>query len=1343
MKRSILRKTTAFFSAFVLLATYIVPSMSITALAVGTPDKIDVWDLGAEQLDSNIYNNKLTADIINGFYPGVAAGTASKNLASFSVDGGDFGFNDGTYPTTHRLRTTNTALTRYDAKSLKSADGLTTYSGYIYSNKGSTPGVYVYINCQKGDIIKVDVASNGNNSTIVFESPTGVKSSQVHKLGSATVTEMTFYAGEAGVYKIYSADEKLCLARAYREHTSDVTVSGSVAAPTALTSAYSISFKNKMTGEVIDAPVSAGAYSVTLKEKYSYDLSLKDAQGYIISTALSLSVPADSTGVTNNVGVVAVDLKTLSGNVTGLKPADLAKLSLSFTKPADKIFIPVVTLDAITGAYSVQLENGVDYTVTASNVNDYNCAVSSKNVTADATADIAFTEKPVYDVAITANGLTTEEVAATNFTFTNLNESGYVYNFTGTAAIKLRDGTYSIKTATGIQSVQKLTSNLVVSGAATAKTVNFEKTYTWEFSDPAFTSATTFTAFKGLALSGVAANGGKYALINTTGSVSVPVAGNSKVTVYYCYAAAGSIGTDTPKAFSTTSNSTALIESATYIYNGAAGTVPVTLTGKTYITKIVVTPLVQYKDTVTVGATGCDYTTLNAAMSAIKAMDRYDVATSSTKRVTVMVQPGNYEEMLVIDEPNVTLKNASSTPSIALKDAGVNIADQAVRITSYYGHGYYYYSMGSDCKYSSELLEVNKANGTQSFNNPGSGTTNGSYWNATVVISGKGFEADGIIFENSYNQYVSAKEAADIVVMGTGNKGARPTTVGDTSVQNKSFVERAAALAIMNDSGNTSFTNCRFVGRQDTLYGGSGVTALFDSCNIMGATDYIFGPMTLVCYKCDLTLNTSDDKNDVAYITAPQQTTGRGYLMYACNIVSTTPGVDTASTMISKPGYFGRPWQGTTSEAVFYATKIGATTTYLDAATGTVSTKSEPQSLIADIGWNSTLGGTSDKCYEFGTVELAGVDNTAARATWAHLITTPKIDNGATDITIEAFLGTTWASTLQGAGKLATLTESDYTLVDRFITLANSLKQSNYTDFSAVVNAISAVVRDLAISSQDTVTKAAFNILNAIKALTEVSADYTTLSKAITDADALTVTKYTDESYANVKTALDAAKALSTTLTISQQADVDNASKALKDAVAALVIKTVTIPATENTAITVVDKSAVIPSGATLSVAQVTTGTNYDKAAAIVKAATIDTTAVAGQFVIFDINLKDSSNVAVTQLSGKVTVTIPVPTGIDVTKNPTVFRVETDGTLTKLETSVSDGNIVFTTDHFSTYVVTEVVAASTTTTTTAPVSPIVQTGDTTPITLYAIILGGSACTFMYATRKRKRIRKAL
>ena len=408
---------------------------------------------------------------------------------------------------------------------------------------------------------------------------------------------------------------------------------------------------------------------------------------------------------------------------------------------------------------------------------------------------------------------------------------------------------------------------------------------------------------------------------------------------------------------------------------------------------------------ITVGKDGCDYTTINDALDAVRKMSRED-----NERVVIMIDPGNYEEMLVIDTPNVMLKNASETPSIELTNKGVDIDENAVRITWYYGHGYTYYSMDSNNKYNADVLAQNKQNGSASYVNPGAGSK--TYWNASVVINANNVTADGIIFENSFNQYVSAKSVEDVIVAQEGAKeGSVPRaymkTVGDTKVQEKDYVERAAALAIYSKVQKVYFNNCKFVGRQDTLYGGKRSLVAFNKCSIYGGTDYIFGGMTAVFNECDLVFNTNDrtDKGriyDVGYITAPQQASGRGFLMYNCHITSTTPGVDTTSERTSKPGYFGRPWQGNTSEVVFYNTRIDKSDPYWD--TSYINEKSP--SLIVGPGWKNGLSDGSPWCVEYNTIEASNVNNSYRRDTAVSggVLSSPVLADG-TEISIEAFLG--------------------------------------------------------------------------------------------------------------------------------------------------------------------------------------------------------------------------------------------------------------------------------------------------------------------------------------------------
>lgn len=873
--RSLSRALSAALTAALLLSLLVVGASP--ALAATDPAKIDVWDFGAEQLDETQYNNMLTTDEINSWYPeGTVPGSDGNTIPSFQSATG-LSFNDGGKPNTHRIRTMNEAVTRRDSKDLVAEDG-TTYQGYIYSNSGKNPDVYVALELNAGDTVTVVAGSNGKESLITFEGPSGVEDQQnFTNLGGAQT--MVFYPRESGTYKFWSATEKLVIARIYRQRAKTVTVSGAVAQPEGLTG-YKLAFTNTKNGAVTAAEVGETGYCAVLPAPFTYEVSLLNANGYVVTGAPQLALDGETANATMDVTVEAVPLTTVTGKIVGLSQDALSKLELSLT--ADAIYIPQITVDG--GSYTAVVERGMTNQVVVAGVNDYDLT-SAKEVSygPDATADITFALKPTHKITVAPTGAALADLAKAVFTFTNLKEEGYVYTFTGPDAIALRDGTYSV-TVTGAEGfTQKLTSNVVVAGVDVTKAIGFEKI-----------------------------------------------------------------------------------------------TAPVTL---------------PYKATVTVGKSGCDYATLNDAMDAVRAMDRKD-----GQRVTISIQPGNYEEMLVVDVPNVTLKNASDKPSLELKNKGVDIDDQAVRITHYYGCGYNYYSMGEDCKYHEDLLKVNKENGYESFENPGDGVVNGSYWNSTVVITASGFRAEGIIFENSFNQYVSPKSVNDVIVPNSKCKEdkaaprAEMKTVGDTTVQNYAYKERAGALSMGDNCTEMYFENCKFIGRQDTLYGGDNTVAAFYDCDILGSTDYIYGPMTAVFAKCDLMFNTNESSEfDWGYITAPRHTQGRGFLMYNCTVSSTQPGVDTSSLQVSKPGYFGRPWQGNTGEAVFYNT--------------IVETANDGTSLILPEGWFDSLSGKSPLCGEYGTVEITkDLDNTAKRVTWAAQFAEPTLADG-TPIAISSYLG--------------------------------------------------------------------------------------------------------------------------------------------------------------------------------------------------------------------------------------------------------------------------------------------------------------------------------------------------
>jgi len=930
------------------------PSITLTPIESipNTNGKTEVWDFGAEQLDTNMYSNILNPAVINAWYDAsVEAGSKGSTLPNFTE--GVLTFIGGG---SDRLRSTNTELTRYDENISSS-----TYTGRIYINKSSTTDRYFKMMLNENDEISVAALSQNGQGLLnfVYADDPSLQTDAVSITADEAVYK--FVAKQTGAYLFYDTQDKPSYFRFTRKTAEYASVSGNIDITAAqdIPEGYSVAYTNEA-GKSWTATVSEGTYNISIPLGYTYKISLIDANGYIITSSASLDVTEATE--TNNISIKKINLNTLTGTITGLG-SDLSKLAISII-PVDetKIFVPNITINQETGEYSAELEPNTEYTILAEGVNDYEVTASSITITADQSADIAFTAKPTYNVTIETATLSEEQLAKLQTTFTNLNEEGYVYSFNSVDDIMLRDGVYSI-TTTGLDEYtikQALTSNLKIEGANTTKELSFLPVTVWSFDDKVITEKDT--AYKGLMLTSVKNQIAKGHLVCSDGGIiKVPVQAGDKITVSYYYQATFTVADST---ITTSSGSTSTIESFAYTYEGTeAGYVTINVSGTSYLTSIEIGGSIPYTATLTVG-TDKDYQTINGALDAVKKMIR-----PNNERVTIAIDPGNYEEMLVIDQKNVTLSNASATPTIALKNKGVDIDENAVRITSYYGHGYNYYSMSNDQKWHEDVLAVNKENGYISYENAGGGSTNGSYWNSTVVVFADGFTADNIIFENSFNQYISKKESEDVVEEWiSGGKGTRPTEYGSTEVQNKSYIERACALAVQGGD-KMILNNCHLVGHQDVFYGNDARVAVYKGI-MNGGTDYIFGGMTVVFYESDFALNTSEDNNDVAYITAGQQGENeRGYLMYKCNIRSAEPGVENAATYQSKPGYFGRAWSGADCEVVFYKTTINTTNT--PSYTG--------QSLISAAGWKDGLGGPSWRVAEYGTKEVSGVDNSEKR----------------------------------------------------------------------------------------------------------------------------------------------------------------------------------------------------------------------------------------------------------------------------------------------------------------------------------------------------------------------------
>ena len=347
------------------------------------------------------------------------------------------------------------------------------------------------------------------------------------------------------------------------------------------------------------------------------------------------------------------------------------------------------------------------------------------------------------------------------------------------------------------------------------------------------------------------------------------------------------------------------------------------------------------------------------------------------ERTTILIEPGTYQEELTIDVPGLTLKNASKKPSIGLKNHGVDCDENAVRITWYYGHGYQYKSMGSRVNY---------------------GGSRERRWNASVLVTAPDFYAENIIFENSFNLYVSEKEAADSLVdisqsdMPWTEKERpkkimpeRPKEAGSTEVQKKKYRERAAAISFTETAKNAHLKNCRAVGRQDVLYGDEGASIYWEGGVLAGGVDFIFGGMTMCVNKATIVANINGEKGDKCYISAgrsgSETQAERGMLFYKCHIrVATEDELDLSSSLESKEGmvWLARPWR-------WWGETVWAYTTW-------------DEGILNPEGWHLGLvkgkEGFNPENPCPNSYEYKSQDSSKGRPKWVKVLTKPVLPDG-------------------------------------------------------------------------------------------------------------------------------------------------------------------------------------------------------------------------------------------------------------------------------------------------------------------------------------------------------------
>ncbi|MBO5553233.1 MAG: hypothetical protein J5937_03425 [Paludibacteraceae bacterium] len=364
---------------------------------------------------------------------------------------------------------------------------------------------------------------------------------------------------------------------------------------------------------------------------------------------------------------------------------------------------------------------------------------------------------------------------------------------------------------------------------------------------------------------------------------------------------------------------------------------------------------------------------INAALDSARA-----VYAAHQEKTTIYIEPGTYQEELTIDVPGLKLKNASRHPSLALTGQGVGCDPNAVRITWYYGHGYQYRSMGQTVNYGGSRTRL---------------------WNASVLVTAPDFYAENIIFENSFNLYVSSREASDSLVdisqsdMPWTEKERpkkkmpqRPKTTGSTEVQKKAYRERASAISFASTATCAHLKNCRAVGRQDVVYGDQGASVYWQGGILQGGVDFIFGGMRWCADHATIIANINGEKGDRCYISAGRSE-GRGMLFYKCHIRRATAdelnlsygeSAHTAQRKDSEKVYLSRPWR-------WWGETVWAYTTWED---GLLCPEAWHTGLVKDKeGYNP-----SSPCPN--SYEYRSQDFSAGRPQWVTILQHPRLPDG-------------------------------------------------------------------------------------------------------------------------------------------------------------------------------------------------------------------------------------------------------------------------------------------------------------------------------------------------------------
>lgn len=682
-------------------------------------------------------------------------------------------------------------------------------------------------------------------------------------------------------------------------------------------------------------------------ERYGYTDSDVAVESYAFKAQAGHTYVLSTTGKTNNMvycgfeyiidepTTVAFSLNNINAKESSIPTLEVYLTDAALGKVEATVTVNTTELTLAKGhTYKLSTnDGGVKASVSGSD---------SFKATGDA---VVIDLEDIPDQTLTGEITGTPEGTVSELTFTNqLNGTVYTATITGsTYSCVMKPGEYNTAVVTNNGGVT-YDHVSVVQGAENTNEVYVEvpvddgsKNYDLPTEIAANETALTFTSAN--EASPIRGNNSTSIRASAGDSITVPVSGVQKVTVAGWYAGTWDINGQN----SVTTNSGASASAPTtnsYITDGTETSVTVNITGEgaNYLYWIKIENCVAFTSEINVPE---DYATLNEADDAINAMvGRPD---GEEGRVTINLNT-DLEEQVTFDAPYVTLNGNGH------------------ELTWYYGVGTFYYSIDKSTGLYSERLFRDKYSAAEG---------DGTLWGGVAIIRGDHFIAENTTFKNTYNYYVTDKEAADVAY----TVGGIPMRTKDTDVTKYVSKERSNAFYIAAD--DIEVYRCNILSSQDTLgrngTANNGYHTYFKDCVIGGNTDYICGEFTAIFDNCDLQWKTfADDATNngkIGFITAAKTSP---YIFRNCTVTTDGVGTDVAGT-------YGRTW-GNESNAIFINT--------------------ETNGYIKSEGWGEMSSG------ELATAKFQEYNNTSKGEAFASTVGTVLSDEDVAVMTSDAVIDT-------------------------------------------------------------------------------------------------------------------------------------------------------------------------------------------------------------------------------------------------------------------------------------------------------------------------------------------------